>query len=39
MTKLYFITLIEHSDDAEFFETLLNQNNIEFECEMIGDKE
>ena len=39
MTKLYFITLIEHDDDAEFFETLLNQNCIDFECNVIGDKD
>ena len=37
--KLYFITLIEHNDDAEFFETKLNENNIIFECEIIGDEE
>jgi hypothetical protein len=37
MTKLYFITLIEHNDDVEFFEAKLNENGIDYEIEIIGN--
>jgi hypothetical protein len=37
MTKHYFIILIEDDEDADFFEKHMNQNNIDFDVEIIGN--
>jgi hypothetical protein len=37
MTKHNFIILIQDDDNAEFFENKLNENNVGFELEIIGN--